>query len=147
MTGILHVVLLSTMLHFWFCYENELVIWLSETRQRDSFHKASIRKTNKPGNITVLGTVLPYCMDERCLKNHWDPSVILMISLTPSPLPLKMPAGRWPQKNWWRKAGVDIPSYPQKSCFWPAILSNYSLAQKYWFSKEFKHAPKIKQFN
>lgn len=143
------------MLDFWFCYENEFVIWLSEARQRDSFHKASIGKKNKPGNVTGLGTILPYCiaycMAERCLKNRRDPTVTLTISLTywhtPSPLPLKMPAGRWPQKNWWRKAGVYTPSCPQKSCFWPAIPSNYSLAQKYWFSKEFKHAPKIKQFN
>lgn len=36
--------LLSTcFLHFWFCYENELVIWLSETGKRDSFRKSGMK--------------------------------------------------------------------------------------------------------
>lgn len=68
MTGILHLTLLSTcFLHFWFCYENELIIWLSETGQRDSFHKSGASK-NEAEKTTALGTVLPYCMEERCLK-------------------------------------------------------------------------------
>lgn len=45
-----------------FCYENELVICLSETGQRDSFHRSGIRK-NKGGMITVLGMVLPYTVE------------------------------------------------------------------------------------
>lgn len=41
-----------------------------------------------------------------------------------------------------------LNSFPSsKSCVEQAMLSYYLLAQKYWFSKEFKHVPKFKQFN
>lgn len=83
MTGILNLTLLSTcFLHVWFCFENELVIWLSETGQRDSFCKSVIRN-NKAEKITALGTVLPYCvvyyMEERCLKNTRDPTIMFEV--------------------------------------------------------------------
>lgn len=82
MTGLHLTLLYTSFLNFWFCYENELLIWLSETGQRDSFFKRSIR-INKAEKVTAFGTVLPYriayCMEERCLKDTRGATVMFEV--------------------------------------------------------------------